>query len=74
MIRSLLLKSIRMLNYFKLGRACVETITCGQSYLWSVCLLLVGIPVCLQRALRCLAGWGQEALVLTGDVSYMFCV
>lgn len=54
MMRSLLRKSIRMLNYFKLGRACVETITCGQSYLWSVCLLSVGIPVCLQRAPRCL--------------------
>lgn len=52
----------------------METITCGQSYLWSVCLLFVGIPVCLQRALRCLAGWVREALVLTGDVSYMFCV
>lgn len=73
MIRSLLLKSIRMLNYFT-GEG-----VCGNNHLRAVlsleCVSAVCRDSCVSAACTMsVAGWGREALVLTGDVSYMFCV
>lgn len=74
MIRSLLLKSIRMLNYFKLEGVC------GNNHLRAVLSLECVSAVCRYSCVSAactkmsVAGWAQEELVLTGDVSYMFCV